>query len=68
MFEREGVDGPGQISLVGDEARVADQLRQLADAGATDFAALEITGTPDEQARTRALLRSESKGIAAPAP
>ncbi len=58
MLDREGVDGPADIALIGDEYEVADMLTEIAAAGATDFTAVEQAGDPEEAARTRALLRS----------
>ncbi|MFP6655724.1 MAG: TIGR03564 family F420-dependent LLM class oxidoreductase [Myxococcota bacterium] len=61
MFEREGVDGPGDLALIGDEAFVRGQLEALAEAGVTDFAASEFTPTEADRLRTRALLKSVAK-------
>ena len=58
MFDREGVEGPGELALVGDEDQVGAKLRELAEAGVTDFAAAVVATTDDERTRTRALLRS----------
>lgn len=55
MLDREGVAGPGDVAVVGDEAGVTAQLRRLAEIGATDFAA-PLFGTPDERERTMRLL------------
>lgn len=60
MLDREGAAGPGDVCVVGDEAAVAHALDELADAGATDFAAVEIGTNPDEWRRTRALLRERN--------
>lgn len=60
MLDREGVDGPADIALIGDEYEVADMLTEIASAGATDFTAVEQAGDPEEAARTRALLKSWS--------
>jgi F420-dependent oxidoreductase-like protein len=51
VLDREGVDGPADVSVVGDEASVSAQLRRLADIGATDFVAIP-TGTAGDRART----------------
>ena len=59
MLDREGVDHPGEVAIVGTEEEVAAQLVDLAEAGVTDFAALECGTTADESARTRALLVSQ---------
>ena len=60
MLEREGVEGPGGIAIVGNEAAVEEQLRQLAELGATDFLAtiFPADGSQTSVARTRALLQS----------
>ena len=60
MLEREGVDSPGGIAIVGDEAAVEEQIRILAEMGATDLLAT-IFPVDDSQTsvlRTRALLQS----------
>jgi 5,10-methylenetetrahydromethanopterin reductase len=56
MLDREGVAGPGDVAIVGDEDAVAGQIMALADAGVTDFVAGEYA-RGDEGPRTRALLR-----------
>jgi 5,10-methylenetetrahydromethanopterin reductase len=58
MFEREGVAGPGELALVGDEEAVADMIEVLAEAGVTDFAASEFAPTAEERRNTRALLKA----------
>jgi len=58
MMNREGVDGPGGIAIVGTEAEVRDQLVELDTIGVTDFNAGIFAGNPEEDARTRAVLRS----------
>ncbi len=58
MFEREGVSGPGDLVIAGDEAQVRDGLAELADVGVTDFAASEFAPSKEERARTRDLLGS----------
>jgi alkanesulfonate monooxygenase SsuD/methylene tetrahydromethanopterin reductase-like flavin-dependent oxidoreductase (luciferase family) len=57
MLDLEGAAGPGDVSIVGDEATVARKIRALADFGVTDFAAASF-GQGDEATATRALLRS----------
>jgi F420-dependent oxidoreductase-like protein len=51
MLDKEGAEGPADVAIVGDEDSVATEIRQLADAGATDFAAA-VFGSADERART----------------
>ena len=57
MLDREGAAGPADVAIVGDEDTVAAQVGALAEAGVTDFVAVEYTGGPDG-ARTRAFLRT----------
>jgi len=42
MLDREGVDGPADIAIVGSEADVAAGIARMADAGVTDFIAAEF--------------------------
>src|SRR5579885_3053934 len=60
MLDREGVGGPGDVAVVGDESAVGEQLRRLAEAGATDFLAIpfRVQGDDDAVERTRAFLRT----------
>lgn len=56
MFEREGVDGPADVAIVGSASEVADGIAAMADAGVTDFAASEFYLSPDEAENTRSAL------------
>ena len=58
MLDREGVDGPADVALVGDEKEVLAGVERIRDAGATDFCAAEFGITDDERARTREVLQS----------
>jgi F420-dependent oxidoreductase-like protein len=55
MLDREGAAGPPDVAIVGDEKEVSAAIARFADAGATEFSAAAY-GTPDELARTHALL------------
>jgi F420-dependent oxidoreductase-like protein len=57
MLDREGVGGPADVMLTGSEEEVDRQLRQLEEAGATDFSALPM-GSSDERNRTVAFLKA----------
>lgn len=57
MFEREGVDGPADLALVGSPAEVADSIAELAAAGVTDFAPSEYCLSTQQRQQTRALLK-----------
>ena len=58
MLEREGVSSQVDIGLIGDEATARAKAQQFIDAGATELAIRESTGTPEEAERTRAFLKS----------
>ena len=60
MLERERAEGPGDIAIVGSEEAVEEQLRNLAEMGATDFLAtiFPVDGSQTSVTRTRAFLRS----------
>ncbi len=59
MLEREGVDSPGGIAIVGNESSVEDQLRRLAEFGATDLLStiFPVDGSQTSETRTRAFLQ-----------
>jgi 5,10-methylenetetrahydromethanopterin reductase len=57
MLDREGAAGPGDVTIAGDEDAVAAQIAAVAEAGATDFVAVDISRGADAP-RTRALLGS----------
>lgn len=57
MMDIEGVEGLGELSIVGDEDTVREALAEVEDAGATDFTPVPMGGNPDEEARTMAVLR-----------
>jgi hypothetical protein len=57
MFEREGVDQPGDLGLIGTESQVNDLVEELNEAGVTDFAASEFTTSATEREQTRDFLK-----------
>jgi 5,10-methylenetetrahydromethanopterin reductase len=57
MLDKEGADGPGDVAVAGPEDAVAAQIAALADAGVTDFVAVEFA-QGDDRPRTHALLKS----------
>jgi 5,10-methylenetetrahydromethanopterin reductase len=57
MLDREGVEGPSDVAIIGDEKSVAARIEALTETGVTDFIAAEYTGGP-EGVRTRELLKS----------
>ncbi len=56
MLDREGLAGPEDLAIIGDEDTVAARIRDFADAGVTDLAASEFGANDTERERTRALL------------
>lgn len=56
VLDLDGSSGPAQVALIGDEARVGERLGELAEAGATDFAAQILASSSEEYERTRAFL------------
>ncbi len=61
MLDREGVSGPADIAIVGNEEMVAEQIKAIASTGATDFVAAEFPVGDDPKAslaRTRELVKS----------
>ncbi|TDC39107.1 LLM class F420-dependent oxidoreductase [Actinomadura sp. KC345] len=57
MMDREGVDGPADLAIVGDEDAVAARLEELSKAGTTDFVAAEYM-PGENRGRTREFLRA----------
>jgi alkanesulfonate monooxygenase SsuD/methylene tetrahydromethanopterin reductase-like flavin-dependent oxidoreductase (luciferase family) len=55
MLDREGAEGPAQVAIVGDEESVANQIRAIAEAGATEFSAAPF-GSSEEIRNTLALI------------
>ncbi|MEM9036628.1 MAG: TIGR03564 family F420-dependent LLM class oxidoreductase [Actinomycetota bacterium] len=58
MLDREGLGGPADLALIGDEATVGGQIDRLGELGVDTFLASEFA-TGDDAARTRDLLRSK---------
>ena len=61
VLDAEGVSMPGDISVVGNERSVTDQLSRLAEIGASDFVAIPC-GDRDDRARTMAHLAGYAAG------
>ena len=54
MLDHEGLAGPEEIAIVGNEAEIKDRLQATVDAGADDIIVAEFGGDPDQRDRTRA--------------
>ncbi len=52
MLDREGMAGPADLALVGDERQLRQQMAQLSDIGITDFCASITTNDAAEYTRT----------------
>ena len=59
MLDREGVEGPADLSLLGDEAAIRAQIQSLRDAGVTDFNAAIMPLEDGTMDATLDLLQSE---------
>ncbi len=58
MLDHEGLAGPEDLAIIGDEATCAGRMDELEAAGVTLFAASEFADNPEGKARTRAFLAS----------
>ncbi len=58
MLDREGAEGPGDVCVFGTEQQVLDHLGRIAEAGATEFTAVEFGVDPEAVARTREVLKA----------
>ncbi|WP_063746750.1 LLM class flavin-dependent oxidoreductase [Catenuloplanes japonicus] len=61
VFDREGVTGPQDVALIGDEEQVARELDRIAGAGVAEFVGSPF-GDADEQRRTMRLLGRVADG------
>jgi F420-dependent oxidoreductase-like protein len=59
MLDREGVEGPAQLAIVGNEATLRASIARLRDAGVTDFNAAVIAAGGGTMESTLDLLQSE---------
>lgn len=57
MMDREGVDGPADLTIAGTAAEVRDRLAELSAIGVTDFNASIVAADGDERAATMEVLR-----------
>jgi 5,10-methylenetetrahydromethanopterin reductase len=55
MLDKEGVEGPADLAIVGDEDFVVSEIRRLESIGATDFSGV-LVGNKEERDRTAGLL------------
>ncbi|EGD53639.1 TIGR03564 family F420-dependent LLM class oxidoreductase [Gordonia neofelifaecis] len=58
MLDREGFTGPADAAIIGDEATVADRIREFGAFGVDEFVGILFDRDAEGRARTRALLRT----------
>jgi alkanesulfonate monooxygenase SsuD/methylene tetrahydromethanopterin reductase-like flavin-dependent oxidoreductase (luciferase family) len=58
MLDREGYAGPEDAAIIGDESTVAERIRALGTIGVDEYVGVVFDASPENRARTRALLRS----------
>ncbi len=56
MLDREGLEGPADLAIIGDEATCRGRVDELTAAGVTHFAASEFATNSEDRARTRTFL------------
>ena len=56
MLDREGLAGPADLAIIGDEAVCGARVDELGAAGVTNLAASEFADNDEDRARTRAFL------------
>ncbi len=59
MLDKEGIEGPAELALAGDEAELRSKIQQLRDIGVTDFCASIVAGDDETHNRTLEFLESE---------
>lgn len=58
MLDREGVDGPADVAIIGTEAEVRAGIERMRSAGVTDFVAVEFLTDEPAATATREVLKS----------
>jgi len=58
MLDREGVNGPEDVALIGSEAEVRAGIERMRSAGVTDFVAVEFLSSEPVATETREVLKS----------
>ena len=60
MLDREGVSGPAELSIVGDEATLRADIARLRDVGVTDFNACLLYTSPSPRDRQKSRMPSSA--------
>ncbi len=58
MLDREGVQGPAEIALIGDEVAMREKVEELADIGVDEMSVNVLASNSEEAQRTQAFLRT----------
>ena len=59
MLDKEGLEGPADLAIAGDETELRSKIQQLKDIGVTDFCASIVAGDAETHDRTLEFLASE---------
>ncbi len=59
MLDKEGLEGPADLAIAGDETELRNKMRQLKDIGVTDFCASIVSDDAETHDRTLEFLASE---------
>lgn len=59
MLDKEGLEGPADLAIAGDETELRSKVQQLKDIGVTDFCASIVAGDTETHDRTLEFLASE---------
>ena len=59
MLDKEGLEGPADLAIAGDETELRRKMRQLKDIGVTDFCASIVADDAETHDRTLEFLASE---------
>ena len=59
MLDKEGLEGPADLAIAGDETELRSKMRQLKDIGVTDFCASIVADDAETHDRTLEFLASE---------
>jgi 5,10-methylenetetrahydromethanopterin reductase len=62
MLDKEGLKGPAELAIAGDEGELRSKIQQLEDIGVTDFCASIVAGDAETHDRTFEFLAAEKPG------
>ncbi len=59
MLDKEGIEGPADLAIIGEEDELRSQIQRLRDIGVTDLCASIVAADKESYTRTRDFLTSE---------